>query len=57
MRYHFTAFATDKRYLSLINKDSIAKMKQNVVIINCARGGLMKMEDLIEGIENKKSVH
>lgn len=38
----------------LINKDSIAKMKQNVVIINCARGGLMKMEDLIEGIENKK---
>ena len=29
-------------------------MKQNVVIINCARGGLMKMEDLIEGIENKK---
>lgn len=38
----------------LINKDSIAKMKPNVVIINCARGGLMKMEDLIEGIENKK---
>ena len=38
----------------LINKNSIAKMKPNVVIINCARGGLMKMEDLIEGIENKK---
>lgn len=38
----------------LINKNSIAKMKPNVVIINCARGGLMKIEDLIEGIENKK---
>lgn len=44
---------SEKTY-HLINKDSIAKMKQNVVIINCARGGLMKIEDLIEGIENKK---
>lgn len=38
----------------LVNKESIAKMKENVVLINCARGELMKIEDLIEGIENKK---
>ena len=38
----------------LINRESIGKMKDNVIIINCARGELMKIEDLIEGIENKK---
>jgi D-lactate dehydrogenase len=29
-------------------------MKDHVVLINCARGELMKIEDLIEGIENQK---
>lgn len=38
----------------LINKDTIAKMKDNVILINCARGELMKIEDLIDGIESRK---
>ena len=40
--------------LHLINKDSIAKMKQDVVIVNTARGGLIDSEALIEGLENGK---
>ena len=38
----------------LINKDTIAKMKKDVILINCARGELMKIEDLIDGIENRQ---
>lgn len=38
----------------LINKDSIAKMKDGVILINCARGELMKIDDLIDAIENRK---
>lgn len=38
----------------MINQDSIHKMKQDVVIINCSRGGLIKTEDLIKGIEEGK---
>ena len=38
----------------IINKDTIAKMKDGVVLINCARGELMCLEDLIEGIETQK---
>ncbi|MDD6788708.1 MAG: D-isomer specific 2-hydroxyacid dehydrogenase family protein [Lachnospira sp.] len=37
----------------IINKESIAKMKDTVVLINCARGALMDIEDLIEGIEQR----
>lgn len=37
----------------LIDKEVIKRMKEGVVLINCARGELMKIEDLIEGIENK----
>jgi lactate dehydrogenase-like 2-hydroxyacid dehydrogenase len=37
----------------IINKESIAKMKDTVVLINCARGALMNIEDLIEGIEQR----
>ncbi len=44
---------TDATY-HMINKETIAKMKPNVVLINCARGSLMKIEDLIDGIENKR---
>lgn len=40
--------------LHLINKDSIAKMKHDVVIVNTARGGLIDSEALIEGLENGK---
>lgn len=38
----------------MINKDSIARMKDGVVLINCARGELMHVSDVIEGIETKK---
>lgn len=37
----------------MINKESIAKMKQGVILINCARGSLMSVDDLIEGIETQ----
>lgn len=38
----------------LINSKSLSKMKDGVILINCARGELMKLPDLIEGIETKK---
>lgn len=38
----------------IINKESIAKMKDGVVLVNTSRGGLVKTADLIEGIRNKK---
>jgi D-lactate dehydrogenase len=38
----------------MINKDSIAKMKHGVVIINCSRGGLVRTEDLIKGLDEGK---
>ncbi len=36
---------------SLINKERFAKMKKGVRIINCARGGIVNEEDLVEAIE------
>ncbi|MBR1866552.1 MAG: 2-hydroxyacid dehydrogenase [Lachnospiraceae bacterium] len=38
----------------LINKDTIAMMKDDVVLVNTSRGGLVKTEDLIQGIRSKK---
>lgn len=38
----------------MINKETISTMKDNVVIINTARGTLIDTDALIEGIENKK---
>lgn len=38
----------------LIQADTIAKMKDNVVLVNTSRGGLIKTEDLIAGIRSKK---
>ncbi|MBQ9983683.1 MAG: 2-hydroxyacid dehydrogenase [Lachnospiraceae bacterium] len=38
----------------LINKDTIAMMKDNVVFVNTSRGALVKTEDLISGIRSKK---
>lgn len=38
----------------MIGKKAIDKMKDGVVIINCARGELMDVEDVIEGIEIEK---
>lgn len=38
----------------IINKDSIAKMKDGVMIVNTGRGKLIKTEDLIEGLRSHK---
>ena len=38
----------------IINRDSIAKMKDNVMIINTGRGLLIHTYDLIEGLKEKK---
>lgn len=38
----------------IINKDSIAKMKKGVVLINTSRGSLIETEALIEAIKAKK---
>jgi D-lactate dehydrogenase len=38
----------------MINKDSIAKMKDGVMIINTGRGQLINTNDLIEGLKEKK---
>lgn len=39
---------------NLINKDNIAKMKDGVRIINCARGGIVNEADLKEALESGK---
>ena len=38
----------------LINKDTIAKMKDGVILVNTSRGALIKTEDLIQGIRDGK---
>lgn len=38
--------------MHLINKDTIAKMKKGVRLINCARGGIIDEEDLKEALES-----
>lgn len=38
----------------MIDKNSLKKMKQGVVIINCARGELMSIPDIIEAVESEK---
>ncbi|MGN1390223.1 MAG: NAD(P)-dependent oxidoreductase, partial [Bulleidia sp.] len=44
---------TNENY-HMINSDTISRMKDGVILINCARGGLMDMKALIEGIESRK---
>jgi len=44
---------TDKTR-NIINAEAIAKMKNGVRIINCARGGLIVEKDLIEGLKSGK---
>lgn len=39
---------------NMINSESISKMKDGVVIINCARGDVANTQDLITAIETKK---
>ena len=38
----------------LINKETIAKMKDGVILVNTSRGGLVKTNDLIDGIRARK---
>ena len=38
----------------IINNDSLSKMKDGVILINCARGGLTDINTLVEGIESQK---
>jgi D-3-phosphoglycerate dehydrogenase len=42
---------TDKTF-HIINKDSIAQMKKGVVIVNCARGGVVDEEALYEALKS-----
>lgn len=39
---------------NLINKETIAKMKDGVRIVNCARGGIVNEADLYEALKSKK---
>jgi lactate dehydrogenase and related dehydrogenases len=38
----------------MINEKTIAMMKDGVILVNTSRGGLIKTEDLIKGIRDKK---
>lgn len=44
----------NEKTLGLINKDTIAQMKDGVRIINCARGGIVVEEDLKEALDSGK---
>lgn len=44
---------TDENY-HMINADTIATMKDGVILVNTSRGGLVKTEDLIHGIRAHK---
>jgi D-3-phosphoglycerate dehydrogenase len=44
----------NKETINMITAKEIAKMKDGVVLINCARGGLYNEEDLLEGLKSKK---
>ncbi|MCG2725235.1 MAG: hypothetical protein L6420_03080 [Elusimicrobia bacterium] len=49
--YHVSMRETSK---GMINKEAIAKMKDGVRIINCARGGIMNEPDIKEALESGK---
>lgn len=38
----------------MINRETLERMKDGVILVNCARGELMDVEALIWGIENRK---
>jgi len=44
----------NKETVNMITAKEIAKMKDGVVLINCARGGLYNEADLLEGLKSKK---
>ncbi len=45
--------ATEDNY-HMINDETIAKMKDGVIIVNCARGSLIDSNALMRGLDNKK---
>lgn len=44
----------NKQTINMITSKEIAKMKDGVILINCARGGLYNEDDLYEGLKSKK---
>jgi len=44
----------NKETIGMIGKDEIAKMKDGVVLVNCARGGLYDEQALYDGLKSKK---
>ncbi len=44
----------NKETINMIDKEQIAKMKEGVILINCARGNLYNEEALIEGLKSGK---
>lgn len=44
---------TDETY-HLVNRESIRKMKDGIILVNTSRGGLVNTQDLIEGIRARK---
>jgi len=40
--------------IGMIGKEEIARMKEGVILINCARGGLYNEEALLEGLQSGK---
>lgn len=43
-----------KETIGMIGKDEIAKMKDGVRLVNCARGGLYVEDDLVDGLKSGK---
>lgn len=43
-----------KETIGLVNKEAFAKMKNGVMIINCARGGIINEQDLIDALDSGK---
>ncbi len=41
----------------MINRETIGKMKDNVMIINAARGGIVNTEDVLKGLKSGKIGH
>ncbi len=44
----------NKETINIIDKEEIAKMKDGVVLVNCARGGLYNEDALYEGLKSGK---
>lgn len=54
MRYHNDTHPKNKETINMIDREEIAKMKDGVVLINCARGGLYNEDALYEGLKSGK---